>query len=119
MNYTIGDTPQIIDKPVSIRGDFAWAIEFLDVSSSVETPSDLTGCTFNFVIFELDGVTEKKMLEVGSGIAVADNEVTVSMDNADFSDWTANCKYPYYLTFTNADGFTKCLFEGKFIPTKS
>lgn len=119
MNYAIGDTAYILDKPVSIRGDFKWELEFVDVADDgTETDTDLTGCDFDFVILELDGVTAKKTLGVGTGITVSGNIVTISMPNADFDDWSANCKYPYYLNYTNADDFVKCLFEGKFIPTK-
>lgn len=119
MNYAIGDTAYILDKPVSIRGDFKWELQFVDVAEDgTETDTDLTGCTFDFVILELDGTTVKESLTNGSGITVSGNDVTIEMPNADFSGWNANCKYPYYLNYTNADDFVKCLFEGKFIPTK-
>lgn len=119
MNYAIGDTSYILDKPVSIRGDFKWDLEFVDVADNgTETDTDLTDCEFDFIVLEIDGVTAKAELSIGDGITVSGNAVTIQMANAEFSDWNPNCRYPYYLNFTNADGFVKCLFEGKFIPTK-
>ena len=119
MNYARGDTSYILDKPVSIRGDFRWELEFVDVAEDgTETNTDLTGCEFDFVVLELDGTTQKAALTNGTGITVSGNTITITMPNADFNDWLANCKYPYYLNYTNADDFVKCLFEGKFIPTK-
>ena len=119
MNYVIGDTALIKDILQSRHGDFVWTLPFVDVAADgTETETDLTGCEFAFVVFGLDGTTEIAALEIGTGIDVSDNVVTVSIDNADLvADYVKGCKYPYYLTYTNAAGHTKCLFEGKFITT--
>jgi hypothetical protein len=118
MNITIGDTAVPLDKAQSIRGDFLWVLPFVDVAEDgTETDTDLTDCDFVFEILEADGSTSKALLGVGEGITVSGNDVSISMNNSDFSAWPRGCKYPYYLTYTNADGFKKCLFEGKFMLT--
>lgn len=116
MNYVIGDTPNIKDWPQSQYGDFVWTLPFIDVAADgTESEMDLTDCEFEFVILELDATAEITRLEIGTGITVVDNVATVSIEKADLADYVKGCKYPYYLTFTNAAGHTKCLFEGKFI----
>lgn len=118
MNYTIGDTPLLRNIAQSLRGDFLWVLPFVDVATDgTETPTDLTDCAFTMGILDQDGVTAKETLTIGDGITVADNIVTVAMENVVFNDWRKGCHYPYYFTYTNADGHTKCLFEGKFIPS--
>lgn len=115
-NYTIGDTPLLRDIAQSRYSDFLWVLPFIDVATDgTETETDLTWCDFEMKILELDGATAKQTLTVGAGITVVDNVVSASMALADFADWTKGCKYPYRFTFINADDFTKCLFEGKFI----
>jgi len=117
MNYTIGDTALLRDIAQSQRGDFLWVLPFVDVDTDgVETETDLTDCLFVMEIFALDG-TSLELLEIGSGITVASNIVTVSIQLATYSGWTKGCKYPYYFTYENADGHVKCLFEGKFMLT--
>lgn len=118
MNYTIGDTPLIRDIAQSWRGDYLWTLPFVDVADDgTETATDLTGCEFAFVVLELDGTTEKITLAIGDGITVNDNVVQVSIAQEELATWTRGCKYPYYFTYTNADGHTKCLFEAKFMLT--
>lgn len=114
-NYTIGSTALRQDLAQSIRGDFVWVLPFVDVDSAgAETPTDLTDCEFEFVVLERDGVSAKVELEVGDGITVVDNIVTVNMINSVFSGWNRGCAFPYYLTYTTASGFKKCLFEAHF-----
>ena len=116
MNYVIGDTPIIRDIPQSQYGDFVWTLPFIDVAADgTESETDLTDCEFVFVTLDLDGTTEIDSLEIGTGIGVVDNIVTISIENAALASYVKGCKYPYYMTFTNAAGHTKCLFEGKFI----
>lgn len=115
MNITIGDTPFLRDIVQSRRGDFLWSLPFIDVAEDgTETETDLTGCTFEFTILELDAATEKTSLAIGDGITVTGNVATITIPLEDFSTWTRGCAYPYYLTYTNTDDFTKCLFEGAF-----
>lgn len=118
MNYVIGDTPLIHDIAQSHRGDFVWVLPFVDVADDgTETDTDLTDCEFVFGVLELDGTTEKLTLTNGDGISIADNIVHVTIAKEVLETWTRGCKYPYFFTYTNAGGHTKCLFEAKFILT--
>lgn len=118
MNYVIGDTPIIRDIPQSQYGDFVWTLPFVDVAADgTESETDLTDCEFAFVTLDLEGTTEIDQLAIGTGITVVDNIVTITIENADLTGYVKGCKYPYYMTYTNAAGHTKCLFEGKFIKT--
>ena len=113
---TIGDTGLALDIKTAQRGDWRWSFDMFDVDEAgVETATDLTGCSFDMVILERDGVTEKHTV---SGV-ISGNSVTITINKAVYADWIANCAYPYYLTFTDATAFDKVLYEGTFTVTKN
>ena len=118
MNYVIGDTAILRDHAVDRDGDFLWVLPFIDVADDgTETPTDLTDCAFEFTVWDPDGITVKVDLTVGAGITVTDNVVRVAIDNADMADWTRGCLFPCRFRYTNAGGFKKTLFRGKFSTT--
>ncbi len=104
----IGSVPARRDFAQSKRGDFAWTLTLLDGDEA----TDLEDSEFEFVIYSADG-TAALTKTVGSGITIDDNTVTIAIDKTEFEDLTAGCSYKYHLDWTNAEGFTKPLFEGK------
>jgi len=92
--------------------DFEWALQMYD-GDDTTTPSDLTGREFSFEVFDLSGAS-LEVYEVGTGITVADNIVTISVALEDWATWTKNCDLRYELKQVLASGTRYPLFKGKF-----
>ena len=106
--------------PQDLGADFLWTFDCYDIIDGVETASDLTGDTFLFEIYGLDG-TVWIVKTNGSGITVTGNRTVIQFDKA---AWTVTnkvflrgCKYPYKLGQVTAAGFDKPLIAGKIYTT--
>lgn len=93
--------------------DFEWTVELFEGETDDE-PLDLTGYEFEMVILEPDGATELMLLEIGSGVTVADNAVTFAIELEAWEDWPKGCKLPYRVRMTDAGGTIKPLFRDYF-----
>ena len=89
----------------SENGDFVWELEMFDGEDD-SNPSDLTGRTFSFEVFDLLGVS-LGVYEIGTGITVSSNVVTLEIPIEDWEDWRKNCGLPYEYKMVKADG-TRC-----------
>lgn len=105
-NYAIRDISQSED------GDFVWPLELYEGDDNT-TPSNLTGRTFFFEVFDLAG-TSLGVYEIGNGITVASNVVTVTIELEDWADWRKNCDLAYEFKQVLATGIRYPLFKGKF-----
>lgn len=112
-----GNTPARLPYPQSLRGDFLWSLDFYDGSGADKVAKDLTGYTFFFYIYALDGTTKWIEKAIGTGITVTDNNVTIAFDKA---AWTVTdkvflkgCQYDMNLDMVTATSFDKPLFELK------
>lgn len=93
-------------------GDFVWGIEMFD-SEDDSDPSNLTDREYTFEVFGVDG-TSLGSYEIGTGITVASNVVTISIDKDDWVDWRKNCALKYELRSVLADGTNYPLFSDTF-----
>lgn len=116
-----GNTPARLPYPQTLRGDFLWTIGFYNGSGPTRTPKDLTGYTFFFYIYSLDGTAKWIEKAIGTGITVAANVVSIAFDKA---EWTAvskiflkGCKYDMNLDSISATGFDQPLFELQLMTT--
>lgn len=115
MNYAIGDSPIHKNLIQSYFASFRWVLPFVEVSETgVETDrADLEDCEMQMIVYEIGSTTIKTNLQISEGITVSGGTATVYMDSGLFEDYLRGCAYEYYLTFTEADGFKKTLFQGK------
>lgn len=105
-NYAIKDHFQSED------GDFIWPLALYEGDDDSE-PSNLTGRTFSFEVFDLAGAS-LGVYEIGTGITVASNVVTVTIELEDWALWTKNCDLKYEFGQVLTTGIRYPLFKGKF-----
>jgi hypothetical protein len=105
-NYAIKDIPHSEDA------DFVWPLEFYE-GSGTTTPSVLTGRTFSFEVLDVTGAS-LGVYEIGTGITVASNVVTVTIELEDWAAWTKNCDLRYEFKQVLSTGIRYPLFKGKF-----
>ena len=105
-NYATKDIFQSEDA------DFVWPLEMYE-GDDTSTPSVLTGRTFHFEVFDLSGAS-LGLYELGTGITVASNVVTVSIELEDWALWTKNCDLRYEFKQVLTTGIRYPLFKGKF-----
>jgi len=113
---TIGGT--YAKEPI-IQGedsDFVWVLEMFDGEDDTD-PSDLSGREFSFEVFDLLGVS-LAVYEIGTGISVSDNTVTIEIPIEDWADWRKNCGLPYEFKMVLADGTRQGLFSDTFTIVK-
>lgn len=101
------------DLQVSEDADFIWPLALYDGEPPNEDAAVLTGRTFKFEVFGLDGVSLADY-EIGTGITVASNVVTVTIELEDWADWRKNCDLKYEFLMTLDTGIRYPLFKGKF-----
>ena len=70
------------DIQISEDADFIWPLSLFDGEPPNETAAVLTGRTFKFEVFGLDGVSLADY-EIGTGVTVAANLVTVTIELED------------------------------------
>jgi hypothetical protein len=104
-------------KPIVVSedADFIWPIEMFDGDDN-STPSDLTGREFSFEVFDQSGAS-LEIYEIGTGITVATNVVTVSILLEDWADWRKNCPLKYEFKQVLTDGTRYPLFKSTFTIT--
>lgn len=93
-------------------GDFVLPMAFYD-GTTTATPSVLTGRTFSFEVFDLAG-TSLGVYEIGSGITVLANLVTVLIELEDWATWKKNCDLKYEFKQVLSTGIRYPLLKGKF-----
>ena len=101
------------DIQISEDADFIWPLSLFDGEPPNETAAVLTGRTFKFEVFGLDGVSLADY-EIGTGITVASNVVTVTIELEDWAAWRKNCDLKYEFLMTLDTGVRYPLFKGKF-----
>lgn len=106
---TITGTYAKLPLAQSEDGDFVWALEMFDGDDDSE-PTDLTDCEFSFEVFDMAGVS-LNVYEIGSGITVLDNLVTLQIPLEDWEDWRKNCGLGYEYKMTTAGGLRRPLFS--------
>lgn len=105
-NYATRDIYQ------SAKGDFVWPLELYEGDDN-STPSVLTGRTFSFEVFGLDGLS-LGVYAIGTGINVASNVVTITIELEDWATWVKNCDLRYEFKQVLSTGIRYPLFKGKF-----
>jgi len=100
------------DFYVSEDGDFVRPLKFYD-GVGTSNPSDLTGRTFSFELFDLAG-DSLGLYEIGSGITVASNLVTIVIELEDWATWRKNCDLKYEFKQVLSAGIRYPLLKGKF-----
>lgn len=93
-------------------GDFVLPMRFYD-DTTTSIPSVLTGRTFSFEIFNKAG-SSIGLYEIGSGITVVDNLVTVLIELEDWDTWTKNCDFKYEFKQVLSTGIRYPLLKGIF-----
>jgi hypothetical protein len=105
-NYAIKDISHSED------GDFVWPLELYEGDDNT-TPSNLAGRTFSFELFDLAGAS-LGVYAIGTGITVASNVVTVTIEREDWDLWRKNCDLTYKFKQVLSTGIRYPLFKGKF-----
>ena len=105
-NYATKDIFQSEDA------DFVWPLSLYE-GEGTGTPSTLTGRTFSFEVFDLAGAS-LGVYEIGTGITVLSNVVTVFIELEDWDLWTKNCDLKYDFKQVLSTGVRYPLFKGKF-----
>lgn len=109
---TIGGTYAKNPIAQSAYADFVWAMEMFDGDDDTD-PSDLSGRDFTFEVFDLAGAS-LGVYEIGTGISVASNVVTLAIDLEDWADWRKNCSLTYRYSMVLADNTRHPLFSDTF-----
>lgn len=104
-NYAVKDLFQSEDA------DFVLPFKMYD-DEAMTTPSVLTGRTFSFEVFDQAGAS-LGVYAVGTGIVVASNLVTVTIELEDWATWTKNCDLRYELKQVLTTGIRYPLLKGK------
>ena len=105
-NYAVKDIFQSEDA------DFVWPLELYE-GEGTGTPSNLAGRTFSFEVFDLAGAS-LGVYALASGITVASNVVTITIELEDWALWRKNCDLRYEFGQVLSTGIRYPLFKGKF-----
>lgn len=104
--------------PHSRRADFLWVWRFYDGSGATKTAKDLTGFQFFFKIFGPNQSAVWIDAEVGDGIVVDDNAVSITFNREEFDTTDkvliAGCNYKMTFELVTPQGFRQPLADVKF-----